>query len=81
MSEDEAIKELYNMYQKEKEKNKKLQIRCKELIEEKQELNTALLYDNISKDKIKEKIKELEEKNDYWNCDEIEVLKELLEEN
>lgn len=77
---DEAIKELYSMYQTEKEKNKKLQIRGKELIEEKQELNTALLYDNISKDKIKAKIKELEEKSDYWNCDEIEVLKELLEE-
>ena len=46
---------------KEKEKNKKLQIRCKELIEEKQELKTELLYDNISKDKIKEKIKGLSE--------------------
>lgn len=34
----------------------------------------------IDKDKIRAKIKELEEKSDYWNCDEIEVLKELLEE-
>lgn len=39
-----------------------------------------LLDDYISKDKIRAKIKELEEKSDYWNCDEIEVLKELLEE-
>lgn len=37
--------------------------------------------DYISKDKIREKIKELEEKSDYWNCDEIQVLRELLEEN
>jgi hypothetical protein len=36
---------------------------------------------SISKDKIRAKIKELEEKSDYWNCDEIEVLKGLLEEN
>ena len=77
----QAIETILDLYQKEKEKNKKLQIRCKELIEEKQELNTALLYDNINKDKIRAKIKELEEKSDYWNCDEIEVLKELLEEN
>lgn len=33
------------------------------------------------KNKIRAKIKELEEKSDYWNCDEIEVLKELLKEN
>ena len=36
--------------------------------------------DYISKDKIMKKIKELEEKSEYWNCDEIQVLKELLEE-
>ena len=34
--------------------------------------------DYISKDKIMKKIKELEEKSEYWNCDEIQVLKELL---
>lgn len=41
---------------------------------------TNLFIKSVSKDKIRAKIKELEEKSDYWNCDEIEVLKELLED-
>lgn len=50
-----VFEEMRTELKQEKEKNKKLQIRCKELIKEKQELNTALLYDNISKDKIRDK--------------------------
>ena len=78
----EAIETILDSYQKEKEKNKKLQIRCKELIEEKQELNTAILYDNIHKDKIRAKIKELEEKPWLFNNDAtlLKILKGLLEE-
>ena len=67
--------ELRKELKQEKEKNKELEeedikMRAKFVLS---------LDDYISKDKIRAKIKELEEKSDYWNCDEIEVLKELLE--
>lgn len=59
-SEDfEAIQGLLDLYNKEKEKNKKLKDKCKELIFEKQELTSALL-DSTPNDKIKAKIEECE---------------------
>lgn len=72
-----------------KEKNKKLREKCKELIKEKEELSTVILYDNIHKDKIKEKIKELEqikntaltERTVEMMEDKINILNLLLEEN
>ena len=69
----------------EKEKNKELKEELQKYISgqyftEKQvkhlEMTRKMFW--INKDKIRAKIKELEEKSDYWNCDEIEVLKELL---
>ena len=71
----------------EKEKNKELKEELQKYISgqyftEKQvkhlEMTRKMFW--INKDEIRAKIKELEEKSDYWNCDEIEVLKELLEE-
>lgn len=60
-------------YEELKEKNANLQKEIKLM-------KSININDNyISKDKIRKKIKELEEKSDYWNCDEIEILKELLE--
>lgn len=70
---DFICKKLLDLCQKEKENNK-------ELLKEYNKKLNADWEDAISKDKIRAKIKELEEKSDYWNCDEIEVLKELLEE-
>ena len=71
---NEAIQGLLDLYNKEKEKNASLKKEIKLM-------KSININDNyISKDKIKQKIKELEEKSDYWNCDEIEILKELLEE-
>lgn len=61
--------------EQEKEKNKELK-----KYEEAYKLLSYGLNNYISKDKIRAKIKELEEKSDYWNCDEIEVLKELMED-
>lgn len=71
---------------------KKLQEQCKELIREKQELTSALL-NSIPKDKIKDKIEELDvpenaealedimNKQDYTITELIQlVLRDLLEE-
>lgn len=79
----QAIETILDLYQQEKEKNKELEKQLKE-----KEKEVVLVPEGtcfmmkpknvISKDKIRAKIKELEEKSDYWNCDEIEVLKELL---
>ena len=81
----EYILNLQTELQQEKEKNKKLQIKCKELIEEKQELNTALLYDNIHKDKIKDmqRYREFELQQEYKEFkDDIEwkTYNKILEE-
>jgi hypothetical protein len=61
--------------------NKKLQDKCKELIFEKQELTSALL-DSTPNDRIKAKIKELENKLEYetngWES-EYEYCKEVLQ--
>lgn len=81
------IDELKQELLQEKEKNK--------VLDEKLKMSIAMLtkgtypetekgandFDNyfISKDKIRAKIKELKEKSEYWNCDEIQILKELLE--
>ena len=81
---DFICKKLLDLYQQEKEKNKKLQIRCKELIEEKQELNTALLYDNIHKDKIRailEKYKYTEIVDTTKIIEFYKAIQNLLEEN
>ena len=68
------IQGLLDLYNEVKEKNASLQKEIKLM-------KSININDNyISKDKINDKIKELEEKSDYWNCDEIEILKELLEE-
>lgn len=65
------------------EKVKQLEKEIKEMREELQmyvDVQNNDIHNYISKDKIREKIKELEEKSDYWNCDEIQVLQELLED-
>lgn len=54
-----AVQGLLDLYNEEKEKNKKLKEKCKELIKEKQELTTVLEDDVIPKSKVKEKIEEL----------------------
>ena len=66
----ETINTILNLIEKQskeieelKNKNKKLQDKCKELIFEKQELTSALL-DSTPKDKIKAKIEELEKMYD-----------------
>lgn len=75
-----------NLIKQLQEQNTEIQDISKQLREKEQEdikmraKFVLSLDDYISKDKIKAKIKELEEKSDYWNCDEIEVLKELLKE-
>ena len=70
----DIAKDIIKRYNELKEKNASLQKEIKLM-------KSININDNyISKDKIREKIKELEEKSDYWNCDEIEILKELLEE-
>lgn len=77
-----VFEEMRTELKQEKEKNKKLQIRCKELIKEKQELNTALLYDNISKNKIREFIKKETFEGTYsFDLISAKRLQELLEEN
>lgn len=86
----EAIEGLYNLYNKEKEKNEKIQLKIE--AKEKEHENDMSLIDKIkgdylniikeryvSKDKIREKIKELE-KDEYYNCDELQLLRELLKE-
>ena len=98
--EKDNIKALLNLYQKEKEKNKKLEIY--ENIINNREYTWKQKYEEtfdcvkdefISKDKIREKIKELEQyqeqhKKGNWadipiedyDFDQISLLKELLEE-
>ena len=69
-----SLQGLLDLYNELKEKNASLQKEIKLM-------KSININDNyISKDKIRERIKELEEKSDYWNCDEIECLQELLEE-
>jgi CRISPR/Cas system-associated exonuclease Cas4 (RecB family) len=78
------MKGLLDLYKQEKEKNKKIKNARLYVVGRrtgKEAEQKIYLKEYISKDKIIEKIKELEEKSDYWNCDEIEVLKELLKEN
>lgn len=76
----EAIETILDLYQQEKEKNKELEENQNRLaFKTNQYMNDVLSNNIVSKDKIKAKIKELE-KRDYWNYDEIRVLKELLEE-
>lgn len=83
----EVFEEMREELKQEKEKNKELTdfIEAIEELKQAKKPITDLVYEMnkfkdefISKDKIRAKIKELEEKSDYWNCDEIEVLKELL---
>lgn len=90
----ESIRKLYEIYNKEKEKNKELEV-LKDSYSDDKIRNTVIKrfrevieQDYISKDKIKEKIKELEQiKNtaltertiDMMN-DKIIVLEQLLEE-
>ena len=85
--EAEVFEEMREELKQEREKNKILEEELQKYISgeyftEKQvkhlEMTRKMFW--INKDKIREKIKKLEEKSDYWNCDEIEVLKELLEE-
>lgn len=79
--EAKVFEEMRTELKQEKEKNKEL----REELD--RQINTRIINEEfveknfISKDEIREKIKELEEKSEYWNCDEIQVLKELLEEN
>jgi hypothetical protein len=79
--ETKYYEELLDLYKQEKEWNQKI-IKAEKFYREL--YNDVVKKTNeryIPKDKIRAKIKELEEKSDYWNCDEIEVLKGLLEEN
>lgn len=77
----ECIKVLLTAYEKEKDKNKKLQDKAKELIFEKQELTSALL-DSTPNDKIKAKIEELEKEykeayNKGFKTDMVNRLREI----
>lgn len=73
-----AIKGLLDLYNKEKEKNK-------ELIKKYMEAESIKFWNNyISKDKIKEKIKEWDKGIAWANADDhyyaIKILQDLLEE-
>lgn len=72
-----AIQGLLDLYNKEKEKNKKLKEKCKELIKEKQELTTILEDDVIHKNKIKEKLEEINK--EYFK--KLSKQKKLMEQN
>ena len=70
----EIAKDILKRYKDLKDKNASLQKEIKLM-------KSININDNyISKEKIREKIKELEEKSEFFYCDKIDVLKELLEE-
>ena len=71
------IKKFKKEMEQEKEKNKELENADLTIVY----MNGFYEGENKWKDKIRAKIKELEEKSDYWNYDEIRVLRGLLEEN
>ena len=77
-----AIETILDLYQKKKEKIEAMNKGIDELTREKQDLKTELYMNSVSKDKIKAKIKELEEKPWLFNNDAtlLKILKELLEE-
>lgn len=92
----EMLQSLLDLYNKEKEKNTSLQKEIEKLKQEmeerligreeitKYEMGYEIENNYISKDKIKNKIKELENlyKNKYFHIDYVkEILEELLEEN
>ncbi len=56
-----ALKCLLDLYNKEKEKNKKLKEHCRELIQEKQELTSAV-ENSISNNMLEEYLKQAEER-------------------
>lgn len=57
---------LLDLYQKEKEKNEAMNKGIDELVREKQDLKTELYMNSVSKDKIKEKMKIIE--NECKTC-------------
>ena len=93
----EAVQGLLNLYKKEKEKNNILELEIDKLNQEKEQykivgqtnfVNAFIERNYISKDKIREKIKELEqikntaltERTIDMKNDKIIVLEQLLEE-
>ena len=86
----EALRKLLDLYNKEKEKNKKLEIELMEQelfidgLKEDRRIAVEEIQEQyyVSKDKIREKIKELENKEYILSSrdSEIQILQELLEE-
>jgi hypothetical protein len=85
----QAIQGLLDLYQQEKEKNKELEEKLKIANQLYNDSCICIATECVEKDKIKAKIKELEEQEDWYienkSLDDlygrIDELKELLEEN
>ena len=77
----EAIETILDLYKQKKEKIEAMNKGIDELVREKQDLKTELYMNSVSKDKIRDKIYQLNTSDILEDQIAITYLKELLEEN